>query len=95
MKNLSGYLTGGDVESSDDLALGQGAIIRRGASKIAAYRKEDGTLVERSAACTHIGCLVHWNPFETCWDCPCHGSQFQPDGSVINAPAIRPLGEAS
>lgn len=95
VKNLSGYLTGGDVESSDDLAPGQGAIIRRGASKIAAYRKEDGTLVERSAACTHIGCLVHWNPFETCWDCPCHGSQFQPDGSVINAPAIRPLGEAS
>jgi len=91
VKNFSEYATGGDVGSTDDLAPGQGAIIRRGAWKIAAYRKEDGTLVERSASCTHIGCLVHWNPFENCWDCPCHGSQFQPDGSVINGPAIKPL----
>ena len=91
VKNLSEYLTAGELSSVDELQPGQGAIVRRGLKKIAAYRKPDGTLVERSATCTHVGCLVHWNPLETCWDCPCHGSQFQPDGSVINGPAIRPL----
>ena len=93
MKNLSEYLTSGDVASVDDLKPGDGAVVRRGLAKVAAYREKDGKLVERSATCTHVGCIVHWNPLETCWDCPCHGSQFQPDGSVINGPAIRPLAE--
>jgi Rieske Fe-S protein len=44
-----------------------------------------------SAKCTHEGCTVHWNTFEQCWDCPCHGSQFAPDGTALNAPAVAPL----
>jgi len=91
VRNLGGYLTPGEVASTEEIKPGQGAIVRRGARKIAAFRDRDGKLVERSAACTHVGCIVHWNPLEQCWDCPCHGSQFRPDGSVINAPAIRPL----
>jgi glycine/D-amino acid oxidase-like deaminating enzyme/nitrite reductase/ring-hydroxylating ferredoxin subunit len=91
VKNLAGYVTGGEVDSVDEIKPGEGAIVRRGALKIAASRGQDGKLVERLATCTHVGCIVHWNPLEKCWDCPCHGSQFQPDGKVINGPAIRPL----
>ena len=91
VKNLSEYLTSGEVGSVDDIRPGEGAIVRRGASKIAAFRRDDGTVVERSAACTHVGCIVHWNSIEKCWDCPCHGSQFQPEGDVIVGPAIHPL----
>jgi glycine/D-amino acid oxidase-like deaminating enzyme/nitrite reductase/ring-hydroxylating ferredoxin subunit len=91
VKNLSGYLTGGEVGSADEIRPGGGAVVRQGAKKIAASRDDKGKLVERSASCTHAGCIVHWNPLERCWDCPCHGSQFRPDGSVINGPAIRPL----
>jgi glycine/D-amino acid oxidase-like deaminating enzyme/nitrite reductase/ring-hydroxylating ferredoxin subunit len=94
VKNLTEHLTGGEISSLDELAPGEGALIRRGTSKIAAYRAEDGTVIERSAVCTHVGCIVHWNKLEKCWDCPCHGSQFQPDGSVINGPAIKPLAKA-
>jgi Rieske Fe-S protein len=43
--------------------------------------------------CTHVGCIVHWNPFERCWDCPCHGSQFAIDGTALNGPAIKALAE--
>jgi len=95
VKNFTEYLTGGDAASVDDLKPGEGAIIRRAMKKIAAYRDPDGRLIERSAVCTHIGCIVHWNGLEKCWDCPCHGSQFQPDGEVINGPAVRPLAEVT
>ena len=89
--NLGEYLGKGEVDSVDSIPRGEGAILRRGAAKHAVYRAEDGSIVERSAVCTHVGCIVHWNGFEKCWDCPCHGSQFLPDGTVINGPAIRPL----
>jgi glycine/D-amino acid oxidase-like deaminating enzyme/nitrite reductase/ring-hydroxylating ferredoxin subunit len=93
VKNFTEYLAPGELSSIDELKPGQGAIVRRGISKIAAYRTENGDVIEKSAACTHLGCHLHWNSFEECWDCPCHGSHFAPDGSVLNAPAIGPLAD--
>ena len=66
-------------------------VVRRGLKKLAAFKDEAGALHLRSASCTHVGCHLHWNSFETCWDCPCHGSMFDVDGQPINAPAIGPL----
>lgn len=91
--NMAQYLAPGELASVEELEAGQGAIIRDGLSKIAAYRAKDGTLYQRSAVCTHLGCHLRWNSFETCWDCPCHGSHFAPDGSVLNGPAVAPLSE--
>jgi glycine/D-amino acid oxidase-like deaminating enzyme/nitrite reductase/ring-hydroxylating ferredoxin subunit len=85
------WLTGGDVKSADEIAPGSGAILRRGLEKIAAYRDEQGRLHERLAGCPHLGCVVHWNRSESTWDCPCHGSRFDPYGKVINGPANRDL----
>lgn len=39
--------------------------------------------------CSHLGCALHWNKQEHTWDCPCHGSRFQSDGKVLNAPASK------
>ena len=44
-----------------------------------------------SAICTHLGCLLSWKPETGVIGCPCHGSSFQRDGSVIAGPAPRPL----
>jgi Rieske Fe-S protein len=74
-----------------DLKRGEGAIVRRGLQKIAADRDEAGALHLNSASCTHVGCHLHWNSFEICWDCPCHGSMFDVKGFPINAPALGPL----
>ena len=88
------WLTGGDVESVDEVPAGGGAILRRGLEKIAVYRDEQGQAHECLAKCPHLGCVVHWNPAETTWDCPCHGSRFDPYGKVINGPANRDLAPA-
>lgn len=94
-KNFAEYLGPGEIKSEADLGPGQGAILRQGLHKLAVFRREDGSVLRRSAVCTHAGCLVHWNSLETCWDCPCHGSQFAPDGEVLNGPAVRPLAAAA
>jgi glycine/D-amino acid oxidase-like deaminating enzyme/nitrite reductase/ring-hydroxylating ferredoxin subunit len=87
------WITGGDVSSVDEIKKGDGAIISHGTTKIAAYRDEDGNLHQRSAVCTHMGCIVRFNSLEKTFDCPCHGSRFGVDGHVINSPAIAPLAE--
>ena len=85
------HVRGGDVQDRDDIQPGEGAIIREGMSHVAVYRNRDGSLQEHSAVCTHLGCVVQWNSGEKSWDCPCHGSRFAVDGSILNGPAAAPL----
>jgi glycine/D-amino acid oxidase-like deaminating enzyme/nitrite reductase/ring-hydroxylating ferredoxin subunit len=73
------------------LEVGEGAIVHSAGSKVAGYRDEAGALHAVSARCTHLGCQVRFNDAERTWDCPCHGSRFRTDGSVIEGPATRPL----
>jgi glycine/D-amino acid oxidase-like deaminating enzyme/nitrite reductase/ring-hydroxylating ferredoxin subunit len=85
------WLTGGEVSSSEEIERDEGCIVRRGLTKIAAYRDDRGVLHERQAICTHLGCVVSWNSTEQSWDCPCHGSRFDKLGHVINGPANNDL----
>ncbi|KUO17246.1 FAD-dependent oxidoreductase [Streptomyces dysideae] len=80
--------SGGSVP---DIAPGDGAVVRVGAHHCAVHRDENGRLHAVSARCTHLGCLVAFNPAERTWECPCHGSRFAPDGHVVQGPATRPL----
>ena len=86
-------VTPGEIDDVAQINPGEGAILRRGITKVAVYRDDDGALHERSAICTHLGCVVQWNSVERTWDCPCHGSRFQTDGHVVNGPAIHALRE--
>lgn len=37
--------------------------------------------------CPHMGCALKWNAQEHSWDCPCHGSRFAEDGTLLDNPA--------
>ncbi len=41
--------------------------------------------------CTHLGCIYPWSDSAGRFQCPCHGSQFQIDGTYIAGPAPRNL----
>jgi glycine/D-amino acid oxidase-like deaminating enzyme/nitrite reductase/ring-hydroxylating ferredoxin subunit len=78
-------------DSVDDLAPGEGRIVRDGFGQKAVHRDADGALHAVAARCTHLGCIVRWNGAERTWDCPCHGSRFEATGEVANGPATSPL----
>lgn len=69
----------------------EATVTRHGTAVVGAYRDREGALHAVSAHCTHLGCLVAFNNAERSWDCPCHGSRFDIDGSVLQGPAVRPL----
>lgn len=92
---LVDYLKPGEARSADDVEPGEGAVIRDGAHRIAVHRDAQGNVHKCSAVCTHLRCVVRWNSVEKSWDCPCHGSRFDPEGKVITGPAIEDLGPAS
>lgn len=91
MSLVKDYLTHRQEQQLSSLAAEDSAIIQAEGESFAAYRAPDGELFAVSPVCTHLGCKVHWNSVETSWDCPCHGSRFRPDGTVIEGPAISPL----
>jgi cytochrome b6-f complex iron-sulfur subunit len=41
--------------------------------------------------CPHLGCLYQWQPVTNRFECPCHGSKYQKDGTYIEGPAPRSL----
>lgn len=59
---------------------------------LAVTRLDSSTLAALSRECTHQGCLVGLPeaPGLT-MNCPCHGSRFRADGTLVQGPADRPL----
>lgn len=73
------------------LSPGEGTTARIGAALYAVHRDENGELHVLSARCTHLGCIVGWNPADRAWECPCHGSRFAADGTLVQGPATADL----
>ncbi|MFD2395786.1 FAD-dependent oxidoreductase [Prauserella oleivorans] len=94
---IAKYLVGDHIRAlatsweASSLRPGDATVARVGPRMAAMYREPDGRLHAVGAHCTHQGCLVNFNNSEKTWDCPCHGSRFGIDGSVIQGPATRPL----
>lgn len=88
---FTAYVTPGEVASVEEITPNTGAVVRDGLKKVAVFRDEAGELHRYSPICPHLGCIVGWNPAESTWDCPCHGSRFDKNGRVLNGPANRDL----
>lgn len=89
------WLAKGEKESPNQLKKGEGKVLNLDGKKVAAYRDDQGKVTLCSPVCTHLKCIVDWNDAEKTWDCPCHGSRFQPTGEVISGPAEEPLEKLS
>jgi Rieske Fe-S protein len=94
---VAGFFLGDRLREHDGraeverLAPGQGTIARIGGKLYAVSRDDSGELCMLSARCTHLGCIVGWNAADRAWECPCHGSRFAADGTVVQGPATADL----
>jgi len=77
--------------SYDDVAPGEGAVLRIDGDVQAVYRDAQGSLHAYQGSCTHLGCPLEYNAVEASFDCRCHGSRFGIDGQVLSGPAKKPL----
>ncbi|WP_425567755.1 Rieske 2Fe-2S domain-containing protein [Nonomuraea dietziae] len=66
-------------------------MVKVAGERCAAYRDVEGQVHAVSALCSHMGCVVAFNDAERTWECPCHGSRFALDGSILQGPATEPL----
>jgi cytochrome b6-f complex iron-sulfur subunit len=82
-------------EPSKKFKLGKPAQYPEGTTFVPTHRlfvvRERNQFYVISAVCTHLGCTVEWKPEKKEFDCPCHGSKFQADGTRFAGPAPRPL----
>jgi glycine/D-amino acid oxidase-like deaminating enzyme/nitrite reductase/ring-hydroxylating ferredoxin subunit len=91
LRFLADRLTKPGRRALEDLAPDEGDIVRHRGERVAGYRSAGGELFALSPTCTHLGCQVNFNRAERSWDCPCHGSRFAVDGTVLQGPAVHRL----
>lgn len=46
-----------------------------------------GLFSKKEKRCSHMGCRLNWNNEEDSFDCPCHGSRYSKEGSLLDNPA--------
>jgi quinol---cytochrome c reductase iron-sulfur subunit, bacillus type len=54
-------------------------------------KHSDTDVTVYSPICPHLGCRYDWDPTDSRFKCPCHGSVYLADGKVVAGPAPRPL----
>ena len=71
---------GGGDNAAGDLAFGGFAV-----------KDQQGKVHVLAINCSHLGCSIALNDTDKTFDCPCHGSRFHLDGTVLHGPAVAPL----
>lgn len=57
-----------------------------------AIERTGGSVRAFSAVCTHLGCVIEWQPSASqAWFCPCHHGRYDREGRVLGGPPPRPL----
>ncbi len=78
--------------AGDAVPQGLSTILALGATPVLVLHGEKGVRAF-AATCTHLGCLVRWNPDANHFECPCHGGRYDADGRVVSGPPPMDLAE--
>jgi cytochrome b6-f complex iron-sulfur subunit len=74
-----------------DLPIGSGKVVAMGSKPVIVVNTTGGVKAY-SAVCTHLGCIVGYDPTLSQIVCPCHDGHFSPaNGGVLSGPPPQPL----
>lgn len=79
-----------EVEDAKSIAVGSARMVQIGGKAAVVVRGKSGVRAF-SASCTHLGCLVKWDPGKAQFLCPCHAAVFDENGGVVSGPPPAPL----
>ncbi len=75
----------------DTYRVGEGRLVRHGITPFYVVRLDAARVVALSAVCTHVRCILGFDPARRVLVCPCHDGRFDLAGNVISGPPPRPL----
>ncbi len=78
---------------SNEIANNSGKIFKFGSKPGIIIRTQTGDLKAFSASCTHLDCIVQYQPETKQIWCACHNGQYDLTGKNVGGPPPRPLEE--
>ena len=75
----------------DDYRVGEGRLVRHGVTPFYVVRLDAARVLALSAVCTHVRCILGYDPARRTLVCPCHDGRFDLSGNVLSGPPPRPL----
>jgi cytochrome b6-f complex iron-sulfur subunit len=85
-----GTVTVSNVSGTALASVGSAALVQAGSNSILVTRTGQDAFNAFTAICTHEQCVV--TGFQSgAFVCPCHGSQYNTSGAVVQGPATRSL----
>ena len=74
-----------------DYRVGEGRLVRHGVAPFYVIRLDATRVLALSAVCTHVRCILGYDPARRTLVCPCHDGRFDLSGNVLSGPPPRPL----
>jgi Rieske Fe-S protein len=75
----------------EDYRIGEGRLVRHGVTPFYVVRLDAARVLALSAVCTHVRCILGYEPARRTLVCPCHDGRFDLSGNVLSGPPSRPL----
>jgi cytochrome b6-f complex iron-sulfur subunit len=75
----------------DDYRVGEGRLVRHGVTPFYVVRLDATRVLALSAVCTHVRCILGYDPARRTLVCPCHDGRFDLSGNVLSGPPPKPL----
>ncbi len=74
-----------------DIPVGTSRVVLFDQKPVIVINHQEKGFIALSKVCTHLGCLVEFNPATDILLCPCHAGTYDLEGNVLSGPPPRPL----